>query len=255
MTTGLAARQVWFNSSFHRDSFCAGLRDLLKRMPDHQPMHAVERILDKSAIHPPGIESFPDTSPRTSGPLRILWVARWEFDKGPETFFEALMALQRQRVEFRLSMLGERFRQTPAVFDEARARFNDRIDNWGYLSSRDEYRHALSSADVVVSTARHEFFGIGIVEAVAAGAFPLVPDRLSYPEVLCKETNGDFFYEGSAAVLAGRLSELATRVAADDLWQGDRRRGIRCVSRFCWPELAPAMDDALEAVARYEPVI
>ena len=67
---------------------------------------------------------------------------------------------------------------------------------------------------MVVSTAVHEFFGIGVIEATSAGAVPLLPDRLAYPELL--KTMGlegdDYLYDGSAEHLARRLITTASAV-------------------------------------------
>src|SRR5206468_4946143 len=64
MNAALAADRVWFNSAFHRDAFLSGLRALLRRMPDHHSLEAVEEIRGKSAVRPPGIEPFPARGPR-----------------------------------------------------------------------------------------------------------------------------------------------------------------------------------------------
>ncbi len=249
LSTALAASEVWFNSLFHRDELLGAIPKVLRRMPDHQPFKAVDRIRARSRILPQGIDPMPPRGPRRAGPLKILWAARWELDKDPETFFEALEIARSSGVEFRLDVLGESFRRVPEIFARARESFAAHIDRWGYLPRRADYVAALGEADVMVSTARHEFFGVSVVEALAAGCFPVVPRRLAYPEILADVGGdaGEHFYDGSADHLAARLGELAPR--RDDLWRGDPERGKLAVARFSWPRLRPRLDDALEAVA------
>ncbi len=249
LSTALAASEVWFNSAFHRDAFLEAIPGMLERMPDHQPFEAVDRIRAKSCVRPQGIEPMPARGRREGGPLRILWAARWEFDKGPEILFEALERLRASGARFRLSVLGERFRRVPSVFAAARESLAEHVDRWGYLPRREDYLAALAEADVVVSTARHEFFGVGVAEAVAAGCYPLLPRRLAYPEILAGMEGGagEFFYDGSPGQLAARLAALAGR--PEDLWRGDPARGRRAVARFEWPRLRPRLDAALGAQA------
>src|SRR4030042_6923445 len=138
MTGALAADAVWFNSAFHRDSLLDALGSFLQRMPDHQPTDASEKIRQKTRVCPPGVHRMPDRGIRSPGPLRILWAARWENDKGPEDFFEALSILETRGIEFRISAVGEQFRETPEVFARARREFADRIDRWGFQKHREE---------------------------------------------------------------------------------------------------------------------
>lgn len=251
MTSALAADRAWFNSAFHRDAFLEALYAFLRRMPDHRPLSAVDRIRRRSRVRPPGVADPPPRPPRAPGPLRILWAARWEYDKNPELFFAALGELRDRGAAFRLSVLGESFRTAPSCFASARASFADRIDAWGYLPSRRDYEEVLARSDVFVSTADHEFFGIAAVEAARAGVFPLLPARLAYPEVFERDGAGEgFFYERGAEEIAGRLEAMAADVAAGrDLWGGDPDRGRRLTERFSWSRLAGAYDDELEAVA------
>ncbi|MFW6158005.1 MAG: tRNA-queuosine alpha-mannosyltransferase domain-containing protein [Planctomycetota bacterium] len=255
IATALAADAAWFNSAFHRDEFLDAIPRFLEKLPDHQAElgAVVARIRQRAAVHPPGIEPI-DAPGRAEGragaPLRILWAARWEFDKAPEVFFEAVRRLRDRGIAFRLSVIGEQFRARPAVFDRAQTEFAGRIDRWGYQEGRAAYERALAEADVVVSTALHEFFGISIVEAVAAGCYPVVPRRLAYPEVLGaldKAGSGPHFYDGGAEELAGLLGSLAER---DDLWQGDSGAGVRAVSGCFWATRAPALDDAIQEAGR-----
>ncbi|HSV99623.1 MAG TPA: DUF3524 domain-containing protein [Sedimentisphaerales bacterium] len=252
LTSALAADAVWFNSAFHRDSFLNALDSLLKRMPDHQPFEALSQIREESEVHPPGVAPRPARQTRTPGPLRILWAARWEHDKNPQDFFAALAKLKERNVPFRVSVVGEQFREVPEVFGQARTRFADHIDRWGYQQERADYEAALLEADVFVSTARHEFFGLSAVEASLAGAYPLVPCRLAYPEIFAWPDGGaesDFLYSGTVEDLADRLAGLAARLERDgsllDTTESLRTR----LSRFEWPHLAPVLDEAVERIA------
>lgn len=251
LTTALAATAVWFNSAFHRDNFLAALAVWLRHMPDYQPLATVERIRDKSHVQPPGIDAFPPRDVRPPGPLHVLWAARWEHDKDPETFFEAIKLLKARAVPFRLSVLGEQFRAAPPIFEAAHELFRAELVCWGYQPTRAEYVTALQTADVIVSTAAHEFFGLSVVEALAAGCYPLLPRRLAYPELLVDMPARDsveFFYNGDATELANRLEGLAARVARNDLWQGAADRGRRVAARFTWPRRAAELDTALETL-------
>lgn len=257
MLTALAARAVWFNSAFHRDEFLGAVANLLARMPDHAPGGVVDAIAAKSLVAGLGIEAAPPRPPRAPGPLRVLWAARWEHDKNPEDFFAAVDVLARRGTDFSLSVIGQQFRDTPDVFARAHARHADRIGHWGYLDSAEAYRDALGRADVIVSTANHEFFGLSVAEAVAAGAYPLLPDRLAYGEILALDDDParrEFFYDGSVTQLAERLWDLARRAEAGDLWQGDPTRGATAVQRFTWRHMSPKLDAALAEAASRWPV-
>ena len=252
ITTAMAAEKVWFNSAFHRDSFLQAIPVFLGKMPDYQLPDAAERIRAKSAICPQGIAKIKNRDPkRTPGPLRILWAARWEHDKGPEDFFEALKILKNNSIDFRLSVTGQSFRDKPAVFEWAKKYFHKEIDRWGYQKTRTQYEQALTETDIVVSTAAHEFFGISIVEAIAAGAYPVLPNRLAYPQILSLDQDSnraEFFYDGSAAALADKLQQLAERVQRGGLWGQDENRAATLVEKFQWPKLAPELDERIEKI-------
>lgn len=250
LISALAADAVWFNSQFHAESFLGALAKFLKSMPDHQPLEATEKIRAKSSVHPPGIGNFPARQARKPGTVRILWAARWEHDKNPDDFFAALEILKAKNIPFRVSVIGQSFQDKPEIFERARSDFDKHIDLWGYQQNRDDYVQALYEADVVVSTANHEFFGIGLLEAVAAGAYPLVPERLSYPEILGLghiEGAQHFFYDGTPDNLAAKLSQIAANVDKDSLWPATITPEI-LTGIVKWENLAGQYDTALERI-------
>lgn len=126
-------------------------------------------------------------SDQKTRPLHIVWAHRWEHDKGPELFFEVVIRLHREGCQFYLSVLGEQFTDYLEVFENSRATLQDHILHWGYLPSKAKFLKVLESADVAVSTALHEFFGVSMLEAVNCGCYPLCPNRLVYPEIYPKQ--------------------------------------------------------------------
>ncbi len=208
LTTALAARRVVFNSNFHRDQFLAAARELVGRLPDMRPSGLVPAIEAKSRALPMPIDPSEaaglSRQPR-SGPLRILWNHRWAQDKAPEQFFAALEALRAQGLAFQVAVLGPAPARPPVVFAAARAALGEHIVQWGHIAARNEYWPWLFWADLVVSTARQEYFGLSVAEAAWAGCRPLLPEALVYPELY----PGRFRYPPGE--LAPALAELARR--------------------------------------------
>jgi hypothetical protein len=212
LTSALAADRCAFNSAWNRDSFLEAGRALLARMPDAVPRGWVERIAERSVVLPVPLElpdppacaggEEPPGPARAAGPL-VLWNHRWEHDKGPEAFFAALRRLVERDVPFRVAICGERFSEAPSCFAEAPAWLGSRLVHLGRIESREEYFALLGRCQLAVSTAAHEFFGIGMLEAAHLGARPLVPDRLAYRELFPAELR----YAGDEE-FAGELERL-----------------------------------------------
>ncbi len=176
--SALAADQVVFNSAWNRDSFLQQAGAFLRRLPDGVPSGIVERIRDRSSVIPVPIEDRLFIARRSSGVPAVphlLWNHRWEYDKGPERLQALLDALASAGQDFRLSVVGEQFRNQPAAFRTIHQRYQNRLLNWGYLASRADYDRLLASADVVVSTAVHDFQGLAMLEAMASGCLALAP--------------------------------------------------------------------------------
>jgi glycosyltransferase involved in cell wall biosynthesis len=175
----------------------------------------------------------------------VIWNHRWEHDKNPEAFFKALGLIKKQGITFRLAVLGERFNNTPAAFAAAEKQFREEIVQWGFLEDREPYLDWLVQGTVVVSTARQENFGMAVVEAMAAGCLPLLPRRLSYPELLPADLHEDLLYVNTAD-LVNKLSGVLNRPVD---FTAQRRRLQGHVRRFAWPNCIDAYDRLFEELA------
>ncbi|MEO0583637.1 MAG: DUF3524 domain-containing protein [Bacteroidota bacterium] len=195
--SALAADQLWFNSFFHRQAFLKALPDFLRAFPDHQHVSLGESLIHNAKVLPVGIELGEKKSrekDQTQPPL-ILWNHRWEYDKGPEAFFQILMELKAEQIDFQLAVLGRAFGKVPAIFTKAKEVLADRIVHWGYTENRVAYVHWLAKADILPVTAIHEYQGLSVIEAIHAGCIPLLPHRLSYPELIPPSQHASYLYE------------------------------------------------------------
>ncbi|XP_049341004.1 glycosyltransferase-like domain-containing protein 1 isoform X2 [Astyanax mexicanus] len=197
----LVADVVVFNSEFNKRSFLSSISTFMKTMPDHRPkgldqliepkcrvLHFPIRFTDVTRFlpehklllrqsqtpHSSGSQDSPDLSEITK--------AR-EHDKDPQLFFQTLLKLREQELNFEVSVLGEAFTDVPDIFAEAKEQLVSHIRHWGFMHSKEDYLRVLCQADVVVSTAKHEFFGVAMLEAVHCGCYPLCPKALVYPEI------------------------------------------------------------------------
>ncbi len=252
ITTALCADRVLFNSHFHRDRFFEALPGFIGRMPEFRPRWAIQAIREKSGVLWPGCDfdhDDPALAPLLPGPPLVIWNHRWEFDKNPEAFFAALDGLLRQGVAFRLAVLGVHFKDQPPVFAEARARFGDRVVQFGFVDSRPEYVAWLKRGCVVVSTAIQENFGIAVVEAVRHGCLPLLPNRLSYPEIIPERWHARFLYHDDDDL----VNKLAAVLRNPDRFDNARRQLAEAMARHAWPLAIGRYDRELDRLAAPHP--
>jgi glycosyltransferase involved in cell wall biosynthesis len=215
--SALAAQRLVFNSDYNQRSFLAGVRALLKKMPDAVPGGIPEQLAAKATVLPVPLANDWFEAARADKPteLTIVWNHRWEYDKAPEIFFQALRLLLGKNIPFRVHVLGQAFRTVPTLFDEMRVVLRNQLGQWGRVEDREAYRQLLRQAHVVVSTARHDFQGLAVLEAVAAGCIPVVPDRLAYPEWFTAGYRYASIPENSereAQQLADKLATLALQL-------------------------------------------
>lgn len=193
--SAIAADQLVFNSHYNRQSFVTGVTQMLSQLPEKMPVNVAQLLEEKSIVLPVPLNSlkavepskaFDSLWPKRAGehfPLRLVWPARWEYDKGPKQLQNILRQLVTRGVKFELCVLGQQFRQKPAEFEQIATEFSSHIVQFGYAKSRHQYLSWLAGADMVLSTALHEFQGLSVLEAVQLGCLPILPNRLVYPEL------------------------------------------------------------------------
>jgi glycosyltransferase involved in cell wall biosynthesis len=235
---------VIFNSEFHRSVFSEQAEAFLNAFPDEKQNDLVSEVMDQSVVLPVGIDLSGLVGPRVAhpGPPLIVWNQRWEHDKGPMELHAIVAGLVDSGVEFDMAMCGEVFVSVPPEFAEITALLGHRLIQEGF-AERNRYEELLLSASVVISTAQQEFFGIGIVEGIAAGAHPVLPNRLVYPEriaALNAYPTTSLFDSPAAAV------DLITKALTNP--KASRLRGA--THQYDWSTVARQYDETLETLTQ-----
>jgi len=240
--SALAADAAAFNSEFHRADLLGAFRQLEREPNNWLTAEGIAAIAAKSLVLPVGVELDWLEGPEVRGePRTLLWNHRWEFDKAPELFERAVRRLAEEGVPFQLIIAGEPGENPSPAMWRIRETLADRMLHFGFAASREEYARLLRMADIAVSTTRHEFFGIGMVEAMAAGCIPCAPRRYAYPELVPAEHH-DLLWEDEAGLMA-RLRALLTGPLPP-------REPFRAAARrFGWERVGPMWQAALEALA------
>ena len=246
----VSADCVLFNSAYNRDTCLAGAQALLRKMPDAVPAGVIESIADKSRILPVPIEDHwyeeAHRSMDSAQPLTIVWNHRWEYDKAPERMLAALLELHEAGINFSVHVIGQQFRERPAVFAEMYPRLKQHIGEWGMVESAQDYKALLQNAHVVLSTSLHEFQGLAVLEAVASGCVPLVPDRLSYPELIpaaCRFASSPEDAGAESRAIAVQLGLLGRQYARGEL------PAAPDVGRLSWQHLAADYREVIHGLA------
>ncbi len=222
-SSALSADHVYFNSKFHLDSFFTGLEDFLRQFPDYRDIQNIDKIRAKSSVLHLGMDlqkfdEFKIVKDENDLPL-ILWNHRWEHDKNPEVFFEILFQMSQKGCKFNLAVLGEEFKEELPHFKNARKQLQKHIIQFGYAESFEDYANWLWRADILPVTSNQDFFGGSIMEAVYSNTIPLLPKRLTYPELFQFNENSQLFYEDEDDLInkLGSFMENIDEIRKQDL--------------------------------------
>tara|TARA_B100001250_G_C19611986_1_gene705393 strand:- start:230 stop:934 length:705 start_codon:yes stop_codon:yes gene_type:complete len=233
-----------FNSKFHKNIFIKELKKFLKQFPDHNDLYNVDEIEDKSIVSYLGLDlkKFDQYKNNTHNEIPIiLWNHRWEYDKNPDVFFNCLKRIKEEKIKFKLIILGEEFQTEMQVFTEARDYFSDEIIHIGYCESFSEYAHLLNKADIIPVTTKQEFFGVSIIEAIYCDTYPILPNRLTYPELFDNKKNPENFYFNS--------NELFIKLK-ESIKNNPRKSFKKYSEEYDWSIIAKNYDNFMDEVIK-----
>ena len=253
-TSALAADRVFFNSNYHRQSFLEGLVTFLSAFPDRKELHNVKAIEQKSAVLFLGMDlkALDGAVEKEENRIPVLlWNHRWEYDKGPELFFETLFRLKAEEVPFKLIVLGESYAKEPPVFQQARQELEEHIIHFGFAEDRNRYKALLQMADILPVTSNQDFFGGSVVEGIYCNCYPILPDRLAFPEHIPSEWKDRHLFSTDEA-----FYEMLKKVLLEKPFLNAGPMYKNFVTQYDWSTLAAKYDLAFEnfvKTSKYKP--
>ena len=177
--------------------------------------------------------------------VRLLWTRQLEPVYDPETFVRALGFLKRRGVTFRATMAGDgplRASVEAWVREEDVAR---EVVLEGFVGS-DRLRVLQREGDLYISLARSDSTSQSLLEAMAAGLFPVVSDIAGNREWVTHRQEGYLVPVGDADALACAIAEASTDPAADD-YRARAEATVRARARFA--DTLDQLEAKLEALA------
>jgi glycosyltransferase involved in cell wall biosynthesis len=224
-----------FQTQYSLHSFLNGLKEIVSEK-------IYKKITSKCRIIPAGVDLtslLPRRKNSNDEATTILFNHRCDSDKNIVAFFKAARVLKNQGYNFKIIITG-----SPNNLTTVEIRYNlkflrDHIEHFGWVESRSEYADLLWRSDVVVSTSYQEFFGISVIEGIFCDCFAILPNKLTYPEIIPAEYHDRHLY-GSFDELVNRLKWC---IENKPILSGLSLR--RYVKKFDWRFVAPQWDDLL----------
>ncbi len=245
-TSTLVADLVLFNSQFHMQSYLKALGLFLNHFPDYRNLEMIDLIRDKGQVLSLGMDlaqfdTHKNVTTEEAPPL-LLWNHRWEFDKNPSDFFQALFILAERDLDFNLAILGECFSRQPKEFIYAKEFLGDRIIQYGEVEHFSDYAKWLWRSDILPVTSIQDFFGGSVVEAIYCGCHPVLPNRLAYPGLIPESLHGKYLYTDFEEFV-----ERMHTLIADRTYNGaNELRGV--VQKFDWLQIIKKYDQIFESL-------
>ncbi|MBI35679.1 MAG: glycosyl transferase family 1 [Flavobacteriales bacterium] len=190
LTSALFVNQVVFNSEFNKNSFLKGADKLLKKLPKNN----IERKISNEQIIFPGVDVPRENLKKLSSTPTILWNHRWEYDKNPDLFIRGLEHLQNISIPFKLIVLGKGT-EKKEIKSKIEKQFKKELIHCGYTENKKQYFKLLSEATHLPVTSMHDFFGIGVAEAMSYGCYAVLPNHQAYPEHLINNSESGILYD------------------------------------------------------------
>ena len=207
MSSALAADQVWFNSTHHRDVFLKAVDLWMSKMPKPRLQQTAARIAARSHVVRLGLNFEGWDNLKSDGatswtdcqvPL-LLWNQRWSWDKGTDSWMDLVHGILEQDIPAKFVVLGESKGRLPDGWEAMRDKMGSRCLQWGFANSKANYVQWLWRSTVAPLAPKQEYFGLAMVEAMRCGVMHGCRNRTRTQKPCLRDTDSCTLTPGSMA--------------------------------------------------------
>lgn len=175
--------------------------------PHREQLHRLGLPPDRTAVltHPIDSDRYQPPDDETIREIDYLWVGRFEFEKNPKRYVEALDRHRDDGHEFTARMVGDGPLK-PEIEAQLRERgLADDVELTGWVEDPvDHYR----DARVFVLTSKREALPFTLIEAMATGLACIVPPIGDIPEIVDDERNALVYDHAELEDLVAAFNQL-----------------------------------------------
>jgi glycosyltransferase involved in cell wall biosynthesis len=191
-------RQVWRQAAVVVAK-CAGEADLIAKTDSRVGVTLIPNGVDLAA--------FPQATISTSGPLRLLCVARLIERKGQHYLIAAVRRLVDQGIDVTLDLVGTGDAQATCAALAQELDIAERVRFCGYVP-REQIAERYANADVFVLPSFNEGMSVATLEAMAAGLPTVVTRTGGTAELVQDQVSGLIFDWSDVKTLASHIARL-----------------------------------------------
>jgi alpha-1,3-mannosyltransferase len=194
-----------------------------------------------------GVELFP-TPVAAKDPLRWVWIGRWSRNKELPALFRAVAAARSQLPGVRLDVVGAPDDLTRADLERLATEsglgdglvIHEAVD-------RPALGEILARAGMTVSAARHEGFGLALIEAMSAGCVPVVNDIPVFRRFIAGSGVGRICDYADPTRCGAELCRAAMNMRKGD--ETSHRQVSDFAQRYAWPTVESRWIDLYRRLA------
>jgi glycosyltransferase involved in cell wall biosynthesis len=236
IVSALCVDKCFFLSPSSMNEFISGIREYLNEA-HVRSIEAKSESIDLG-VEFSALERY--KSEKSTDCATVLWNHRLGNERNPLPFFRALKGLSAEGLNFRVIIAADI--STDEVSSELQSiigQLGDKVIHAGFVKGRRKLAKLCWKSNISVSTSLAESFGLSVAESIYCKCWPVLPNRLTYPQFIPDQYHGDHLYNGDEDLIAKlRWAIMNFRGLKTDVLQ-------KRIAEYSWEKIAPKWDEAV----------